>query len=171
MDAFAQSSSAVKDLSKINSMRITPWYGNSHACELLTGLWQGKVYDTSGLFGNKSGGWPVTVDLVNKDGKFYGLIKATNQRRQSPLKGRVWADCKQGVLANTVLNAPQQNCGDYAPPSVLVTPKLLLLYVHMENAMIGTNFLLVLNPTHHKLTAGQVKTLTAKPAPTYQTCH
>lgn len=153
-----------------NFMSITHWYGAKNACSYVSGEWKGKAYDTQGLFGD-SGPWSVTVRIIDRKGKLFGDIKAPNKIVHSSLQQRFWADCSNGVITNLQINKPSLKCGDVSPPSVLATAKLLLLYVHYENAMIGTNFLLVLNPVKKHLSKAEIKYLTSVPRPNYKTCH
>jgi len=139
-------------------------------CNNLTGIWQGNTYDPSMLF-YSGGPWAVTVYVSNRDGKVYGALDPGPVKMQRTLKGKLWAECHQGIVTKTLFLSAKRRCGAYAPTSVLVTPSLLILYLHWENAMIGTNFLLVLHKRTDQLTAKDIHFHTELPAPQFQTCH
>jgi hypothetical protein len=106
-------------------------------CQAYTGTWQGFMADPQGLFGN-GGPWPVVISLYNRDTNIIG------QGGGAPVGNKkIWAQCHNGVLSN-IFWGNKAACGDFSQKGLLVSKNVLVLELHDENAMTGTNILLFL---------------------------
>lgn len=150
-------------------MQIKPYYADS--CKNLSGVWQGNAYDPTGLFGD-GGPWPLTLNVSVKQNDLYGEIKGVkNTSVKNALTGRIWATCADNAITNLIHMTENNSCGASSPVGVLATPSLLLLYVHWENAMNGTDFLLVLHKKSSTLGQSAIKDLVSKAKPDFKSCH
>jgi len=108
-------------------------------CSDYTGTWEGFATDPSELF--KDGGpWPVRLHLFNKGKRIIGRsveIKDVIDERE------IWANCHRGVLKN-IFWGKKGSCGAYSQEGLLVSKNMMILKLHYENAMAGTDMMLIL---------------------------
>lgn len=107
-------------------------------CKAITGTWQGFSTDQNDLFGN-GGPWPTTVSLFYQNGRVIGQADNIPPSR----KTKIWAQCNKGTLHNIFMGKRGQ-CGEYSQGGELVSKNVLVLSLHYESAMTGTNFLVFL---------------------------
>lgn len=150
-----------------------PIYYAAH-CTDLQGTWRGFFVDPNDLFGSGQH-WPITLSLAVRGSKVIGRIINLAE----PLKGidpqlppktflPVWASCSHGQLTHLVLG--HNSCGVYGTPSGLVAKNLLLMYLPYQNAMIGTQFLTILQRVNHHYPYPLPKEATDWIIPNLQSC-
>jgi len=115
------------------NLTLSKYYHAS--CEAITGTWQGIYTDPTDLYGNGEP-WPIRVNLYYQNGRIIGQANNIPPSRNS----KIWAQCAQGTLQNIFMGNPGQ-CGAYSKGGELVSKNILVLYLHTENAMNGTDFL------------------------------
>lgn len=125
-----------------NPLTIAPYYQAN--CGLVTGTWQGFFTDPTDLYGD-GGPWAISMSLLNQNGKIIGKADANNAPAYvgPAVNKRIWADCTNGVLTNIFIGN-RDTCGAYSKGGELVSKNLLILFLHTESAMNGTDFLVVL---------------------------
>jgi hypothetical protein len=143
-----------------NTSMTMPSYFQA-TCQDYTGTWQGFMTDPSQLFAD-GGPWPVTVDLYQHEGIIIGQTSKTKVVQRK----RLWAQCKDGILSHLFWGDKGQ-CGDFSKQGLLVSKNVLVLSLHYENAMNGTDFLVFLQrknntyshvkPRNSELALGKVK--------------
>lgn len=125
-----------------SSIVIAKYYAAK--CTNINGEWHGFFVDPTDLFGD-GGPWPISADISCHNGRVNGVLNAS----QAPVyvraaaSGELQATCASGLITGVTLGKHIVH-RSIVPNSMLISKNVLLLYVPYENAMIGTNFLLIL---------------------------
>lgn len=110
-------------------------------CPRLSGTWTGFYQDPQHLF--EPGQYPITLRLVYDDGNIYGYTEASNDivaANFGTSPHLIWASCKDSTITDLVSIPQGASCGDpELQHSIVNQRKFLTIYLHWENAMIGTD--------------------------------
>lgn len=145
---------------------IIPKYFQA-SCQAYTGTWQGFYTDPTDLFGN-GGPWPTKISLFVQGNQVIGMVQgyaADNKKVQ-----KLWATCNNGMLSN-ILVGTSNHCGGTSKQGALVSKNMIIMDMHYENAMTGTEFLTVLKRVNDAYPYPVPTQANAFVMPKIQTCH
>lgn len=104
-------------------------------CDAYTGTWTGFMTDPEDLV-DPGKVMPITISLYYKNGSIIGQSDSSEHKK-------IWAQCHNGILSN-IFWGNKQACGSFSQQGMLVSRYALVLLLHYESAMAGTDFLVFL---------------------------
>jgi hypothetical protein len=148
-----------------DTILLTPYY-KAH-CADYTGTWQGFFTDPTDLYGNGNA-WPITLHLYAAQDRVIGKIAAPN----TPAANKhLWALCKAGILKDIFFAKNKTACGAFSQQGFLVGSNALVLQLHTENAMNGTDFWAFLHRIDRHPALATPPSVSAMAVAQVTTCH
>lgn len=145
---------------------IIPKYFQAN-CQAYTGTWEGYYTDPTDLFGNGET-WQTKINLYAHGNQIIGNVQGYASEHQKVYK--LWATCKDGMLTSIYINNDKP-CGGTSKQGSLVSKNVLIMNMHYENAMNGTEFLAIVKRVNDKYSYPIPTDTNAFVMPKVQTCH
>jgi hypothetical protein len=113
-------------------------------CDDYTGEWQGMMTDPQNLF-TQGNPWPITI-YIHQQAKYLTAKNLPVKDRKGNIvfnSQAIYARCEQGVLKDIFWDN-NRHCGSLSQQGLLVSQGVLVMILNWENAMTGTQLIVLL---------------------------